>query len=370
MGQLQPPQGRPIASKGTTMSIAVEHSTLSRSSKAGNPQQLDLFIPQPVRSQGLADMHPRPLVGVRRDDGSMRSWRTSPRKAWKKPYLQINPGNGVAAVILDCDWEAAQALAFDFALLAEAIPEPSIQIIHKTNGHRHLHYYLAPPVHLNANSKPKPIRALAVVANWLATAVQADNGYAGCLTRNPLDGVDESCRVVHGQHGPWSLRDLMAFIPRDWKPEPDADLSALGRECAMFASAMQWAGRWVNRDNPVLPVCAAINAKYPNPLTFGEVKSCAKKIEAYRNEWRRQGWHKAGFKDWGRQDSEIQAARGRKSAEVRRRAVGNRVVSAKLLRAEGWNVRAIAAELGVGIATAHRWTRDAKAEIGLFHEPT
>lgn len=354
------------------MSVDAKHTTFSRSSTTGTPQQLDLFIPQPVRSQGLADIHPRPLVGVRREDGTMRSWRTSPRRAWEKHYLQINPGNGVAAIILDCDFDPAQAIAFDFAMLAEAVPEPSIQIINKLNGHRHLHYYLAPPVQMNANSKPKPIRALAVVANWIATAVKADNSYAGCLTRNPLDGVDESCRVVYGQRGPWSLRDLMAFIPRDWKPEPKADLSALGRECAMFLAAMQWAGRWANKDLPVLPVCESVNAKFPNPLTYGEVKSCAKKIEAYRQEWRTrpEGWHKAGFKDWGRQDSEIQAARARKRAEAHRLAVGNRVVAAKLLRTEGWTVRAIAAELGLHPATAHRWTRDVKAENGLSHLPT
>ena len=350
------------------MDQASKHSSCSRPSKTGTPQQLDLFIPQSVRSQGLADMHPRPLVGVRREDGTMRSWRTSQRKAWGKHYLQINPGNGVAAVLLDCDWTPSQAVAFDIAVLAEAVPEPSIQAINKLNGHRHLHYYLRPPVHMNPHSRRKPIRALAVVANWLAATVQADYGYAGCLTRNPLDGVDASCRVVHGQRGPWTLRDLMAFIPRDWKPEPNADLSALGRECAMFLSAMQWAGRWVNRDDPVLPVCEAVNAKFPNPLPYGEVKSCAKKIEAYRQEWRTrpEGWHDPAFNDWGRQDSEIQAARGRKgarvSAEVRGRAAGNRAVAAKLLKAEGWTMRAIAAELGVGVATAHRWSKDVEAE--------
>ena len=62
-----------------------------------------LFAPSELLAVGLADAHTRPLVSPgKRADGSMRSWRTSPDRAWGYPLLEWGrTATSTAALILD-----------------------------------------------------------------------------------------------------------------------------------------------------------------------------------------------------------------------------------------------------------------------------
>ena len=272
-------------------------------------------LPSLVREHGMRDAHHRPLVGRRyrrRNEDRVRFWsgRTAPDRAWGYPYLELaRTGSSYPALVIDCDDEDR--------LLAgglQGLPVPSWATWHGSRG-CHVVWCLAQPVHRYPQASPRPLEFLGRIEAYYILAAGADPAFVGVLADNPI-APDEGRRTRWGAREPYTLRELAEVIPAGWR-RPARPVGAVGRNCALFEAAMEWAGRKANQDLPVLGAALDVNAAFAAPLPWPEVRATAKKIEAYRARWQARGWHRP---DWIAR----QAARGRASGRARRLSTADR----------------------------------------------
>ena len=137
-----------------------------------------------------------------------------------------------------------------------------------------------------------------------------------------------------------------------------------GRFWAYGAVREYWApnglGQW---SKAVLERLQAINGEFPQPLPFAEVKATAKSISG----WTWQRMTPAGLQDLIERTHtpEQQAERGRKatnqaeagvaSGQVRKLSSEQDRATARLMRAQGLSIQAIADALGVSLRTVKYW---------------
>ncbi len=265
------------------------------------------YAPAPVRSHGLRAAHPRPLVSLGKQPGRpFTSWRTSPAKAWSFPEVEYgNAGSSVAALVLDCDDPAALARG-----MAD-LPPPNWKVTRPANDHAHVAWTLATPVHRYPAARPEPLRLLAGVAEYYASATGADPGYSGVLSHNPAPRLRQSDYVTTwGREEPYTLDQLATVIPFGWEP-PTLRQTGIGRNVDLFEAGMRWAGRKVHEDISVVLALLVVNEQFDHPLPFSEVLATARSIEKYRERWAARGWHRPAW-------IARQAARGKASGRARR----------------------------------------------------
>ena len=95
-----------------------------------------LFAPSELLACGLRDAHHHPLVGVRTEDG-VRSWRTSPARAWAFPLIEwVRTGNSYAALGFDCD--SREAVELLDRLPASTRPGPSSCLLTRIKASQNL----------------------------------------------------------------------------------------------------------------------------------------------------------------------------------------------------------------------------------------
>lgn len=110
-----------------------------------DPCQIELSLaaaPESVRQHGLQAAHPFPLVSLGKRPGRpFASYRTSPKEAWRFPEIEYgNAGSSIAALVLDCDTpRRLEALA--------DLPPYNWRVDRLANGHAHVVWSLAKPVH-------------------------------------------------------------------------------------------------------------------------------------------------------------------------------------------------------------------------------
>lgn len=323
--------------------------TQNRDARQG--EQLPLFAPVPLRER-LRDFHRYPAVGVRRCDGRFWTTRQSAERAWRGnggrwPYIQLaSSGRAQAAIILDCDeggllWER----------LADGdIPAPSWRVWRMVEDvlRAHVGWALAGPVYTGANARITPLQTLARCSEWLAQTTGADASYAGLLTRNPCHEA-EGLTTEWGRAEPYALAELLDWVPRGWR-RPRLPATAEGRNCAVFEGLRRWAYQPRNWDagwEGLLQAARALNALHAVPLGEPELGDTVKSVHGWMAGRLAGGQWQQGF-------LEIQAARGRKSGEARRRRTLQRDYRIKLRAREGASVSAIAAEFELD-RRAVRW---------------
>ena len=101
-----------------------------------NTYQPLLFAPSELLACGLHDAHHHPLVGERTAGGGVRSWRTSPEKAWEHPLVEWpRTANSYCSVVLDCDSRESQELALDVIEVGSLdLPRPNIAALRSVSG--------------------------------------------------------------------------------------------------------------------------------------------------------------------------------------------------------------------------------------------
>lgn len=316
-------------------------------------------IPVAVRDHGLRDAHHRPLVGRRyrrRDEDRDRFWsgRTAPDRAWSYPYLELaRTGSSYPALVIDCDDEA-RLLAGGLQFL----PVPSWATWHGDRG-CHVVWCLSDPVHRYPEASPRPLQVLARIEAYYVLAAGGDQGFAGVLADNPI-APDTGRKTRWGAREPYSLGELAEVIPTGWR-RPRAPVGAVGRNCCVFESAMEWAGKRSNANLPVLPAALAVNEAFASPLPWAEVRDTARSVERYRDRWRAQGWHRP---DW----LERQAARGVASGRARRLSTAERDAAIVAAVLGGQGVRSVAREHGLAPSTVTRIMRRSGSQLALFDE--
>ena len=268
-----------------------EGDTLRGSNRepAQHSQQFDFAlaaVPDSLRRHGLRAAHPRPLVSHGKRPGRpFTSCRMPPNRAWSFPDVEYgNAGSSIAALVLDCDNPEAMRRG-----LAE-LPDPNWIVRRVENGHAHPVWTFAAPIHRYPTARIEPLRHVAHIADYYATATGADPGYTGVLAHNPTMPGDSPYRTTWGRRKPYPLDELASVIPFGWQP-PAARQTGVGRNCDLFASGMAWAGRQVHGHLAILPALLVVNQEFEHPLPLSEVQTTAKQIEKYRRRWASRGWH-------------------------------------------------------------------------------
>ena len=208
-----------------------------------NTYQPLLFAPSELLACGLHDAHHHPLVGERTAGGGVRSWRTSPEKAWEHPLVEWpRTANSYCSVVLDCDSRESQELALDVIEVGSLdLPRPNIAALRSVSGHVQLGWNLRTPVHRGSRrgsghsrpsdvsrstTRPRSGQTGAMLASWPTTL-------STTITRPSIRALNPST------WGNWrSLFPATGEGPRSrrtWQPHRAATATC-SRRCASWRS--------------------------------------------------------------------------------------------------------------------------------------
>lgn len=205
-------------------------------------------------------------------------------QAIKKRYLQINPPCMVNYLIFDVDNSQAVLSWFDGNL-----PLPSWTAQNRTNGHAHIVYELLTPICITHLASQKAIKYLASVQAGLTEKLNADVGYTGLITKNPLH---EDWRVNFWTEQAYTLDELADYVDLRSYSRLTAQQrqSGLGRNCTLFDNVRKWAYNAVRTFRSksfdewymeVLNNAVNANNAFLEPLPLSEVKATAKSIARF-----------------------------------------------------------------------------------------
>jgi hypothetical protein len=245
------------------------------------------------------------------DDLSKGTYRQPRELALQRRYVQANPSALITQLVIDVDHEDALLRAMD---QTSGVPTPSY-VAQSPTGRAHVAYLLKAPVCRTDNARLEPMRFAARVEAGLVAALDADRGYAGFLTKNP---VHEHWDTVWGADRLYSLKELATQLP-GWMPRTlprkAADNSGLGRNVALFNRVRLWSYSGVRRywgDGPTTwgevteAYALAVNQEFAAPLDGQEVTHLARSV----SRWTWRNFTPERF-------TEIQTARSHKAAEKR-----------------------------------------------------
>ena len=167
-----------------------------------------------MRAHGLKEAHTFPLVSKGKQGGAHAgAFRVSAFEAWDFPEIELRAGNSWPSLILDLD--SQDALQEHYRRTeCESWPLGSWLVQRVSNGHTHLVYNLAVPVHRGELARERPLRELARISEYYAVALKADRGYTGILTHNPTSkGHGPGFKTLWLRKDPYSLGELARVIP-------------------------------------------------------------------------------------------------------------------------------------------------------------
>ena len=283
-----------------------------------------------------------------------------------KNYIQHNEPTKIRWLVYDCDYYGALQHIGE-----NHLPTPNIVAINKENGHSHLFYGLEVPVCITENGRAKPKQFLANVSYALGLALNADQGYQGFISKNPLK--KDFWEVFEFPQKSWELGEFLEFLEVPNIAPKRAMLVGVGRNVTLFETARRWAYRQVlayrlggtqeTFSKAVLEHCEELNNGFETPLNFSEVKATAKSISKWT--WKKYTGRKSD-EDWAQyvadtHTSEIQAKRGHKGGLVggrgRTSTDQEKRLKARSMRSEGATQATIAQALGVGQGTVSKWLK-------------
>jgi hypothetical protein len=309
--------------------------------------QLDLF--------GSADRLPRrPYCS---DDLEQGLRIRSLARALTRPYIQVNPPYLRVWSVYDVDRPGA-ALAWEDANL----PPPAWAAVNRQNAHAHLVWGLSAPVLVDSpDMRQAPLRYLCAVESAFRAKLAADPGYSGLITKNPMHPL---WRLLRGPQRGYELGELAEWVDLSkHAPKRKPEQIGLGRNVTLFDWLRQYAYRHVRHyktdvRNFVLwqshlnNKALLRNGDFQHPLDGREVWHIARSV----SKWT---WRRFDLAASDARFSALQAARGRQggvaSGLSRAAASEDKRASARLMRAQGMSLRAIAAELGVSHEIVRKW---------------
>lgn len=288
------------------------------------------------------------------DDKTASCIRTL-RHAIRKPYIQANPPHLRIWSIYDVDRPGA-ALAWENANL----PPPAWAAVDRQSTRGHLVWGLSAPVLVDSpDMRQAPLRYLCAVEAAYRTALEADEGYAGLMTKNPAHGL---WRVLRGPRTVYELGELADWVdlPKHL-PKKKPEEIGLGRNVTLFEWLRQHAYRALRKyqgernfvlwQAHVYSQALVRNADFRVPLQGNEVWHIAKSV----SKWT---WNRFDVAASDARFSALQAHRGRSGGLAKGQNNESKRASARLMAIQGRTQQAIADELGVSDRTVRNWLRD------------
>ena len=214
----------------------------------------------------------------------------SRRLAVRRAFLQLNTPHTHRWLCFDIDRPGA-AFADEDANVAA----PNVAVINPDNGHAHLLYALADPVHATAAARQAPLRFLADIERGMQRRLGGDPGYSGVIAKNPRS---RRWLVRWAALYPYRLEHLDGYLTREDKRRlgSRAGENGLGRNCTLFDAVRRVAYREA-RDfrrrgmsqrhfqTHLENLAAQLNLEFygslPGPLSPGEVLAIARSIAKY-----------------------------------------------------------------------------------------
>ncbi|WP_171495170.1 replication initiation protein, partial [Acinetobacter soli] len=202
----------------------------------------------------------------------------------------------------------------------------------------------------------KPIKYGNAVYLALREALNADINYSGLIAKN---AVHKHWRTHVLREQPYTLDQLserLDLTTRQINKQIKVDEAVgLGRNCCVFHTVRHWAYVEVRQYrgktfNPwleaVIAQCCSVNAQFPVPMQYNEVKGIAKSIARW--VWKKDSYFHHEFID-------RQTRKGALGGKAKGEAYSDKRKQAVRLKAKGLNHTQIAKQLGVARYTVIRW---------------
>lgn len=169
------------------------------------------------------------------------------------------------------------------------LPDPNLIVRNLDNRRAHIHYAIESVCTSDAG-RLKPIQYLAAIQQAYCLALDADPGYTGFITKNPLHPGWHVWELHNRVYSLGELADYVELQKKRWTRKHAANDAhhGLGRNCALFHRLRFWAYdhvKWHREQGSsydhwmkvVLKECEQKNS-FAQPLPYSEVKSTAKSV--------------------------------------------------------------------------------------------
>lgn len=310
-----------------------------------NTQRKFEDLPRPL--QAFARSVPR-LAYCSENPRAEGIYRETRESALEKRHIQPNTLKLHSWIVLDVDQPGAA-----HSWRSSNCPPPNITTTNPRTGHAHLMFQLSAPVATTEIARIHPVQYLAAVEHGLNIAFGGDIGYKAVITQNPLNPhwLTECPR-----NESYDIGELAEWVTLPKKKEvmqlaEQEEYAGRGRNCYLFENLRKVSYRaWLKHRRPagdesflveVRGLAESLNATLGNPLGTSEVRTIAKSVA-------RWVWREFTNEEF----RAIQSKRGQRKGEAKRKELLERAV---WLQTMGHSMRDIAKELGIGVATAHRW---------------
>lgn len=209
--------------------------------------------------------------------------------ALKRPYIQPNPPHLCAWLVFDCD-HSNQLIFEDVGL-----PAPNWIAATPASGRFHAAYAIE-SVYTTINARMKPLSYLAAIQRAYTELLDADAGYTGLITKNPLH-KDWNVWFIHDYV--YSLGELADYVDLS-EPRKVQRSFGFGRNVDLFDRIRKWSYKTVCKFDTFSDFAASVlkrtemfNNEFDAPLPFNEVKSVSKSVTKY--VWKRRIYYASRY---------------------------------------------------------------------------
>ena len=277
-------------------------------------------------------------------------------------YIQPNSPFYQYYFVLDLDYESALS---EILYSLDGVPMPNFVAENPQNGRLHAFFELKTPIYTTDASRQKPIMLANAVYLRLRELFNADVGYSGLISKNPMH---EQWRTYSIRKKPYSLNELSSKLDISWqdaKKAPKQDEAVgLGRNCYIFHTARHWAYGEIRKYRGktynvwlqgVIDHCLKLNEGMTEPMEYNEIKGIAKSIS--RHCWKKDAYC---YQEIIAPQSYKAKLGNLKSIESRRKKADEMSKKAQLFKEQGWTNKKIAFALKINEKTVRRWLKNLK----------
>ena len=303
-----------------------------------------VFAPDDILAHGYSMTHSRPRCGPGKDASGafVKPDRRAPSEAWTYASVELQPADHLSVIAVDIGHPRSVSTLYIKVHLEKTIPAPNWIVERMGKGSAHAVWTLETPVYANKKRGGHAPRALYDrVWDWLTADLGGDPSYRGYISHNPSStGIGPGLRTYWGRREPDTLawmKDLMPDTPIAPTKQQDAG------SCELFEAMLRWAGLYENRNIPALPGAIRYNEMHlAGRMKMTAVRSIARKIEEYREEWIEKG-NMVTL-------SERQARRGYKSGKARRARAAKRDAEIAEAVWGGESMRSVSRRTGLSVS--------------------